>query len=216
MAVGLGYTGLKLGGFGKPVTLQGPASLKASPATAPVASPADKHAPLQGRCDAGDMDACNDLGAAYDNGTAAEKASGKGVALFLKACQGGQMMACANAGLLHEFGRGLAAPDIPKAVALYRTSCEGGYQPGCGMYGVMLDNGAGVAVDKAKAIALYRGACAVDVAAACSHLGSKYEHGDGVPQDMKEAIRWFDRSCELGWATGCKYAEEARNPSPRP
>jgi TPR repeat protein len=56
----------------------------------------------------------------------------KAVELFRKACDGGEIPACGNLGVMHMYGLGGLAKDETKAAELYRKACDGGVAKFCG------------------------------------------------------------------------------------
>ena len=59
------------------------------------------------------------------------------LALFQKACEGGDSGGCFNLGVIYDYGVAVK-PSETKALALYRKACEGGYQKACGNYAKLL------------------------------------------------------------------------------
>jgi len=82
----------------------------------------------------------------------------KATELFGKACDGGNMSACYNSGLMYDNGDGVRQDKV-KAKELYTKACDGGYMGACYNLGVMHDNGDGVRQDKVKAKELFGKAC---------------------------------------------------------
>ena len=77
------------------------------------------------------------------------------VALYRKACDGGDLTACNNLGNEYDRGRGVTL-DKAQAVALYRKACDGAVPVGCDNLGGMYEEGRGVALDAGRAVSSFR------------------------------------------------------------
>jgi hypothetical protein len=86
-----------------------------------------------------------------------------------RACDGGDMRACSNLGVMYADGAGVREDDA-RAVELYRQACHGGSMEGCYFLGAMYANGEGVRKDKAYAVEFYRQACDGGYQYACGRL----------------------------------------------
>ncbi|MGA2672528.1 MAG: tetratricopeptide repeat protein, partial [Terracidiphilus sp.] len=117
--------------------------------------------------------------------------------LFQNACDGGEMAACNNLGLLYEFGLGVTQ-DFAQARALYRKACDGGQISACTSLGTFFYSGQGVLQDYAQAHALFQRACDAGDTGGCSNLGTLYTNGQGVAQDYAQARILYKKACDGG------------------
>jgi TPR repeat protein len=122
--------------------------------------------------------------------------------LMTRACEGGNMAACRDLGIMYVTGKGVAEDDA-HAVSLYRKACDGGNPFGCGNLGFMYENGLGAGKDEAQASGLYRKACDGGVALGCGSLALMYEKGNGVSVDLAQAVNFYRKACDGGFAPGC-------------
>ena len=151
-------------------------------------------------CEAGgDSQHCMDTANRYYEGD-----DNKAVALWRKACDGGDARGCTNLGFMYEKGQGVTQDDA-QALSLYRQGCDGGHAGGCTNLGFMYDEGQGVTQDEAQALSLYRQGCDGGEARGCTNLGLMYATGQGVTQDDVQAVSWYRQGCDGGNAQGCSY-----------
>lgn len=126
---------------------------------------------------------------------------------FTKACDGGEMRACTNLGLIYAGGSyaggGLGVPAnslaIPpnnvRARELLSKACDGGDRLGC------FDLGLSYLLEQelkpdARSVALFGKACVDPVyRRACYVVGEAYLAGEGVPRDTVRAKEFFRKSC---------------------
>ena len=73
-------------------------------------------------------------------------------------CAQGQLMACANLGVLNKHGRSTPR-NYPRALTLFVRACEGGVDFACGNVGEMTFLGLGVASSQPDGAAILKGAC---------------------------------------------------------
>jgi hypothetical protein len=66
----------------------------------------------------------------YLNGQGIPKDAGLAAGLFQRACEGGEVAACANLGLMYQSGRGVPR-DEARAAALLRAACDRGFGEAC-------------------------------------------------------------------------------------
>ena len=124
------------------------------------------------------------------------------VALFRKACHGGEAQGCTNLGWMYEKGREVVQ-DEAKAVTLYQQGCDGGNARGCTNLGWMYAEGREVVQDEAKAVTLYQQGCDGGNAQGCTNLGIMYAEGREVVQDEAKAVTLYQQGCDGGNAQGC-------------
>lgn len=88
---------------------------------------------------------------------------------YRRACDGGNMLACSNLGLMYANGRGVSPSDT-RAVELYERACDGGEMGGCARLGAMYASGRGVPQSETRAAELYRRACDGGHSVSCDWL----------------------------------------------
>jgi TPR repeat protein len=93
----------------------------------------------QASCDAGDLDACVEVGSMYTEGKRVPRDIGRGVSILRSACDNGSMRAC------YMRGANLMALDSAAAATSLQTACESDVGPwndvSCGVLLTMLDRG---------------------------------------------------------------------------
>lgn len=75
-----------------------------------------------------------------------------------RACDRGDMLSCANLGILYRHGRG-APRDYARALTLFVKACEGGKEFACGYAGEMTYVGLGIAANENHGEKLMKRAC---------------------------------------------------------
>lgn len=148
-------------------------------------------------CDGGGIDSCHAAAVRHFQGDKA-----KAAALWQKACNGGDMLGCANLGFLYRHGEGVAQ-DAAKAAQLYTQACDGGNMGGCFNLGFLYQDGQGMARDAAQAARLYRQACDGGDMKGCANLGVLYRNGLGGTRDAAQAAKLFGKACDGGNMPGC-------------
>lgn len=118
----------------------------------------EEAAGYQSACDGGDLDACNELGALYEDGYGVAQDLVRARSLYEQACNGENLRGCNNLAALYLNGIGVEA-DQERAFHLFVMSCEGGSAFACGNVGVCYEYGAGVPADMAQANEYYQRAC---------------------------------------------------------
>lgn len=119
-------------------------------------------------CEAGDLDACNDLAVAYQRGHGTEPDSDVALDIFGHACRGGHAEACSNQGALLERAWRFAR-DITPIVAAYSRACSGGAGLGCSNLGALYAIGKGVPQQRATASWYFDRACELGSAIGCEN-----------------------------------------------
>ena len=130
--------------------------------------------------------------------------------LFEKACKGGVMGACVEAGVLY-MGLEPAAPTNPtKAQTHFSKACEGGEERGCRFHESFLGTSAltwtgrrTIYLEQCRGTV--RGERTGDkaVPGACMVAGWYYLNGFGVTKDRTRACEWIRRGCEKGSEASC-------------
>ena len=155
------------------------------------------------QCNAGDLASCAKLGFMHsDMEGHARYDETKALALFQKACSGGNDAGCSGLGGAYEDGEGVPE-NVVKAAQLYLQSCRGGYADACDNLGDLFDRGAGVPNDRQKGFALHVRACNMASSQACTTLGEMYEKGKDVPKNLATAIGYYGMACDAGEAANC-------------
>ena len=183
----------------------GVASASPSSASEPD-DPASRARQYPEKCNAGDADACFNLGQVYANGEGVAQDKAKAAQLFRKACDAGSSSGCNNLGFAYDSGAGVAQDKV-KAAELFKKTCDAGDAHGCSNLGSAYAYGVGTTQDKAKAAHLYQKACDGGVAVSCIILGDIYALGEGVAKDEARAAELFHKACDAGSATGCEGAK---------
>jgi len=125
-------------------------------------------------------DGCNTAGFRYYTGSHGTRWNITVAAdYYIKACELGGAVGCANQAELARFGV-LGPADQKKAAELYKKSCELSEWIGCaGWAHYVLRGEGGQTQDLPRATRLFRGACDADVGSACVELADLLEH-DGA------------------------------------
>jgi TPR repeat protein len=183
-------------------------------------------------CQQGDRDACAGL---RDPALAEARNSPDDPEEAARLCQGGDLQACADAGLTFTLGE---HADRERAAPMLERSCAGGNQEGCSALAILDDLRDG---DCRRAAPLLERACAAGVPQACgvrafrcglrepreeprrflAHLelgciGGDHETcehlavyrwaGEAVPRDGVEGTMLAQNACENGWLRSCPQA----------
>lgn len=111
-------------------------------------------------CSEGNMVGCFNLGTMYMKGIrGADKNEGKALEYFSKACNGGDIDGCLNAGKYMEDGKDMKQ-DLFKAVEFYTKACNGREAYGCMLLANLYRDGKGVIKpDSSKAAEYYKKVC---------------------------------------------------------
>lgn len=131
-------------------------------------------------CKAGDLDACNDLGVAYQRGYGTEPDSDVALDIFGHACRAGHADACSNQGALLERAW-RAHGDITPVLEAYSRACSGGAGLGCSNLGALYATGKGVSVQRAAAAWYFDRACQLGSAIGCENQAVLREE-DAAPR----------------------------------
>ena len=156
-------------------------------------------------CADGDGRSCVKLGFQLERGDGVAKDVVRAAALYEQGCDAGDMLGCANFGVLYFNGKGGIAADKVAAVALYQQACDGGSLVGCDLLGGMYERGdGGLVKDGHRAYQLYDQACTGGNLRGCNDLGSLYETGGGgLVKDEVRAAALYKSSCDGDEMSGC-------------
>ena len=149
----------------------------------------------RGKCDRGDLFACNSLAYMYKSGKGVPLDMTKATAIYRRSCNLGNIDACS------------AIKDDVRVVQLYKQGCDGGNKYNCNALGDRYRYGRGVTTDKFQAVQYYRKACDGGYAYGCNNLAYMYRWGYGVAKDENKATAIYRRSCEKGDIAGCRGAK---------
>ncbi len=167
----------------------------------------------QAACDAGDMQACVDLGSAYLQGEGKPRDPFRAVQLFRKACSGKNAHGCMYLAEAYRKGEGAGA-DANKALDYYTQACDLGDGLACRSVGDLYVMGTVGRADGRTAGLWYRMACDLMDGPSCTAAALWLERGDVVEADPKGAAILFEQGCTLGDVRGCtqlgiRYAKGA-------
>ena len=159
---------------------------------------------LDQACDAGNAEACGDLGQVYDSGWGIPQDHNRSAALFLKACNAGNVDSCLSLGVSYGNGNGVEQ-DYSRARELFSLSCDKGNSLGCAYLGDIYQHGYSVTQDYQRAVMLYTKSCesGLEYGYGCAALGVMYQNGYGVRKDSEKAKQLYGKSCLLGSENGC-------------
>lgn len=149
--------------------------------------------------DAGDADAINAVGCAWEAGNVEgfprdyEQAG----EFYQRAADKGQVDAQTNLGFLYEKGLGVSR-NAAAAAHWYRVAAEAGYAKAQNNLGALYYSGNNVAQDYAEAARWYAKGAAQGNASALNNLAICYEDGNGVAQDLTRARQLYSAAAEQG------------------
>jgi uncharacterized protein len=179
-----------------------------TPETAAPAPAAPRTA--EERCDAGDAQACDDLG---ERCTAWKTQDlPRAHRLLRRSCEElKDARGCYDLGEMVLTGLGVAS-DQPRALALLDRACDGRFTGACKELGTLYIEGivAGDYRPDPRGAVYMRRACEMDDAEACLYYGDFLQHGRGVAPDALRAGEYFRRSCKKGDQRGCDAAAGRR------
>lgn len=82
-------------------------------------------------CELGSLEACVNVGLAYEHGTGVDVDKAKAALMYRRACDAQVASACTFLGDLFEKGEGGLTLDKQTALSLYQRACSAGDEPGC-------------------------------------------------------------------------------------
>jgi uncharacterized protein len=151
-------------------------------------------------CMNGSARACEIMGEVFLFGQGGQaKDAVKSLKYFAKGCDGGDFVACTNAGFLYAGGGGAAVSrDDQKALRYAQRACFGGVATACGNAGYKIELGESVNANPKLALALYERACRLDKPE-CFRAGLLYmTGGKGVTKDDAKAKALLGTACKSG------------------
>jgi uncharacterized protein len=158
-------------------------------------------------CQLGDARGCAFAGRMWVDGRAVERDVVRGIAMLVRACDGGVALSCVVG--VRWLGEPAHARDMPDAVDLRARleaehACLTGEAGTCYQVGLLFYFGrSAFPQDRAQAVQAYGRGCDLGDSRACNNLGDALAHGDGVERDAVRSVAMFDRACRLGEALGC-------------
>lgn len=153
-------------------------------------------------CDAGDLEACANLGAWLIDGSGGTTDPARGVALVEKACSGGRAEACASLSWRHRQGKGVPV-DAGRAVALLEKACAAGDTESCLAAASDHQAGRGVPANPEAAGRMFETACTRGDRNGCIALAWMLQKGEGVPRDLERATALYEDGCLAGDGASC-------------
>jgi uncharacterized protein len=143
------------------------------------------------QCDRGNLPSCESLGRAHERGVRVPRDRGQAQALLTRACEGGELDACA---LLAPIVADSASLDgHARAVELASKACDGGSAAGCTMVAASHRRGDPAAQE------LYRRACDWGEGLACKYVAE-------AASDPTIRTEMSERACRLGTVESCSGA----------
>ncbi len=170
---------------------------------------ADAAPALQVRCKQGDLPSCSMLGVALELGVGVAADRARALVLYSRACEGGNMRACANQGALMMADAHPLAP--AGALRLLHTACEAAQGRACAALGRAFVDGR-LGSPRTGAPLLAR-ACGKGEPGACVELADLVERGL-APGGSQRVTELLATACAAGDARGCALLDQARPGSP--
>jgi len=168
-------------------------------AIAAAAAPSPTVDTIQMRCDAGELEACQDVGLQL-----LEPDPVRAAGVLERACEGQLARACVTLGLLLADSRALPI-DTARATELLEEQCASGEPAGCRGLGLLLRDGRPPADDAHRGAVLLEQACDRGDFPACVVVGDialSLSPGP-VGEYWVEAIRHYAMACSGGLRLGC-------------
>jgi TPR repeat protein len=169
-------------------------------------------------CEGGKAQACAEVARAYGEGRGVAVSRGCYARFVERACDLGDLEACASVASVIKYENGLIPGDLTRAVALNQRACEGGVLDACDSLARAYESGSGVAKDPVRAAQLFKRVCeGASVAAqaggmpsarACLPYAERLASGVGVPKDEGRAMEFFASACEQGAFDTCLEVAE--------
>ncbi len=154
---------------------------------------------LRPAAEAGNANAQNLMGDAYDTGSGVELDPEQARIWWERAAAQDFDKAVYNLGLYHAEGRDGVAPDYAKAIEYYERAIALGYPWAMNNRARMHDQGLGGPADPEAAAALYAQAAEMGLPIAQNNLGLAYLHADGVDEDLGRAVGLFREAAAGGY-----------------
>lgn len=166
-------------------------------------------------CEAGNRDACSDLGEAYELGAGKPQNRPVAAILYAEGCEMNHAASCYRLGRVTRIAKrdGVEVD----AAAFSRKACDLGSHDGCAAYAYALDKGDGVPEDRELAHTILRRTCDEGGREACRVLAAEILRRDEPGAETASAIGWLERGCREGRIEDCNGLISFRrdiNPSP--
>jgi TPR repeat protein len=162
---------------------------------------------LTDACSLEDARACSFAGRLSLDGRGTPRDVQRGLAMLLRACDGGVAMACdVGARWLGEASHAAEVPDAQELTARLEaeSACLEGHPEACFQSGVLFYYGReAFPRDRASSSRAFSRGCDLGDSRACNNLGDALAYGDGVGRDVEGAASSFLKACRLGEALGC-------------
>ena len=117
---------------------------------------------------------------------------------YEKACDGNEVDACYNLGILYSDGTEVAKDDV-KALDRYSRACELDNRSACNRAGWHFENAVGTEEDRDAALQFFTKSCELDSGYGCNRVGLYADKR----KDGSNVLLGYEKSCELKHATGC-------------
>ncbi len=159
-------------------------------------------------CAAGDAHACGFAGRLWLDGRGVDADVERGMAMLVRACDGGFALACAAAERWLDnpaHARAVKEPLELRGRLETERACIAG-DPGepCYEAGRCFYFGRGAFPrDLVRAVEAYERGCNLGDSRACNNLGDALAYGEGVERDLVRSAATFERACRLGEELGC-------------
>lgn len=171
-------------------------------------------------CNAGNTNACVDLGNIYlDGKDGIKKDPAHGIDLLEKACKLGSRMACYGAGVRLSSEWDGSPEDDPRAARLLKTACDGSFadypiRPGAIVYALigplgcanlkgMANQGKGVTRFKDGSLMIFDATCEEADSRDCPAISIMYYTGEGRSNDERKTLTSYQIACEAGDGKAC-------------
>lgn len=161
---------------------------------------------LRRLADAGDVDAMEELGRRYIQGSGVAPDAAEGSKWMLRAAEKGSPRAMFNAGVMHE--RGFEVPkDMAKAVQWYRKAVAAGVPMAQHNLALLMRDGNGTRADPVGAFEMMRSAARHGVPNSMLALAIMHELGQGTRRDNVSAIVWYAMAAQFAKFTEGEQSE---------
>ncbi|MCC6557887.1 MAG: sel1 repeat family protein [Polyangiaceae bacterium] len=153
------------------------------------------------QCRRGDPASCAALGWMRLQGQGGPADPAEAFDLLRRACDAGEVKACANAG----FALGKIEPRPPglAAVPLYSLACTRGDGDACLVLGLALDGPGAAPAEREVAAEIFLRGCEAGSADACAQAAVKLQQGVAGPPDLPLVRVLFERACDAGHRPAC-------------
>lgn len=181
------------------------------PTTADAAKPPatvveNQNDTLRRLADAGDVDAMEELGRRYIQGSGVAPDAAEGSKWMLRAAEKGSPRAMFNAGVMYE--RGFEVPkDMGKAVEWYRKAVAAGVPMAQHNLALLMRDGTGTRADPVGAFEMMRSAARHGVPNSMLALAIMHELGQGTRRDNVSAIVWYAMAAQFAKFTDGEKSE---------